>query len=295
MTPIEPTRLERETFLGMLPVRSLDAHKGHFGSVAIIGGAEGMVGALLLSARAALLAGAGRVYASSVSTHPLPVDMQYPEVMMQQPSALMQLRQLDCLVLGPGLGRSEVACSLLDHWLKQDKPLLLDADALNLIAMQSHLQMLLSQRHAQTVITPHAEEAAKLLKSTATEVQSSRVESAIKLAKKFGVICVLKGAGTVCAHPDGTCFINTSGNPGLATGGTGDVLSGVISALMAQGLDVLEAAKMGVFVHGVAADVLVERGCGPVGLTASEVALEVRNVINALTLLSDSARMAQLF
>lgn len=269
-------------FQGALPSRQLDAHKGTFGSVAIIGGAESMVGALLLAARAALLSGAGRVYAALVSVNPLSVDLNYPEIMMRQPVALMQLLQLSCVVLGPGMGRSDTAFGLLEFWLKQSKPILLDADALNLIAMHSHFRMLLRSRYAEAVITPHAGEAAKLLECTIEEVQQNRVDSAIKLANMLKVVCVLKGAGTVCAHPDGRCYVNTSGNPGLATGGTGDVLSGVIAALIAQGLGVLDAAKMGVFVHGAAADALVEKGIGPVGLTASEVATEVRNVINAL-------------
>jgi hydroxyethylthiazole kinase-like uncharacterized protein yjeF len=135
-------------------------------------------------------------------------------------------------------------------------------------------------RSAETVITPHPGEAARLLNTAISYVQKNRIECAVNLAKTFKAVCVLKGAGTVCADYEGEFFINTSGNNGLASGGTGDVLSGVIGSLMAQGISGLEAAKLGVFAHGIAADALVASGIGPIGLTASEVAHEIRNVLN---------------
>lgn len=280
-------RLVQSTLQHALPLRKNDAHKGSFGSVAIIGGDTGMVGAVLLAARAALHCGAGRVYAAMLCKDAPSVDIFQPEIMLRTPTAIAQLPQLNCVVIGTGLGQTNAAIELLEFWLAQNVPLLLDADALNLIASHLHLASLVISRTAETVITPHAGEAARLLDAglldASTEhIQQNRTESALKLAKSLNATCVLKGAGTVCAHQDGSWFINTSGNVGLASGGTGDVLSGIIGSLMAQGLSGSEAAKLGVYVHGAAADALVEKGVGPIGLTATEVALEARNVLNAL-------------
>ena len=281
---IEPNShlLVKSMFQHTLPARNSDAHKGTFGSVAIIGGDTEMVGAVLLAARAALHCGAGRVYAAMLCKNAPSVDLLQPEIMLRSPAAITQLPQLNCVVIGTGLGQTNAAIELLEFWLTQNVPLLLDADALNIIASHLHLASLVISRNAQTVITPHTGEAARLLDVSSEHIQQNRTESALKLANSLNVTCVLKGAGTVCAHHDGSWFINTTGNVGLASGGTGDVLSGIIGSLMAQGLTGLEAAKLGVYVHGAAADALVKKGVGPIGLTASEVSLEARNVLNAL-------------
>ena len=265
-----------------MPARNSNAHKGTFGSVAIIGGATGMVGAVLLAARAALHSGAGRVYAAMLCKDAPGVDIFQPEIMLRSPLAITQLSQLDCVVIGTGLGQSNAALELLEYWLAQNIPLLIDADALNLIASHLHLASVVISRNAATVITPHAGEAASLLDVSSEHIQQNRSESALKLAKSLNATCVLKGAGTVCAHHDGSWFVNATGNVGLASGGTGDVLSGIIGSLMAQGLTGIDAAKLGVYVHGAAADALVKKGIGPMGLTASEVILEARNVLNTL-------------
>jgi ADP-dependent NAD(P)H-hydrate dehydratase / NAD(P)H-hydrate epimerase len=283
--PVDSHLLVTSQLQATLPARNSDAHKGTFGSVAIIGGDTGMVGAVLLAARAALHCGAGRVYAAMLCENAPNVDILQPEIMLRSPAAITQLSQLNCVVIGSGLGQSDTALELLEYWLAQNIPLLLDADALNLISSHLHLAPLVVSRDAETVITPHAGEAARLLDAglldvSTAHIQQNRTENALKLAKNLNATCVLKGAGTVCAHHDGNWFINTSGNVGLASGGTGDVLSGIIGGLMAQGLAGIEAAKLGVYVHGAAADVLVEKGVGPIGLTASEVALEARNIIN---------------
>lgn len=283
---VDSRLLVQGMFHDVLLPRHADAHKGSCGSVAIVGGDEGMVGAALLAARAALLSGAGRIYAAMLSANAPAVDIVHPEIMMRAPSALAHLKQLDCAAVGPGLGQSIKAIELLILWLTEPRwqmiTLVLDADALNLIAEHAHLAELLKRRHAQTIITPHAGEAARLLGASVEFVQSHRTDAAMSLASRLNVICVLKGAGTVCAHPDGDYFVNTSGNPALASGGTGDVLTGLIASLVAQGLTPLDAAKLGVFAHGFAADHLVASGLGPRGVTASEVLLEVRNVINGL-------------
>jgi len=279
--------LVESMFYHTLPPRQHDAHKGTCGSVAVIGGDDSMVGAVLLATRAALYSGAGRVYAAMLSKNAPAVDMTQPEIMMRSPAALAHLKQLDCVAIGPGLGQSVAAIELLILWLTepagQDVPMVLDADALNLVAEHAHLAKLLKCRRAQTVITPHVGEAARLLGTGAEFVLNNRIDAALRLAETFKVTCVLKGADSVCAHHDGTCFVNSTGNPALASGGTGDVLTGLIASLVAQGVAPLAAAKLGVFAHGLAADNLVANGVGPRGVTASEVLHEVRDVLNRLS------------
>ena len=269
-------------FLPALPSRALDAHKGNFGSIAIVGGDTGMVGAVLLASRAALFCGAGRVYAAFLAENAPNVDTCHPEIMLHSAGTLTNLTQLKCVVIGTGLGQTRAAIDLLEFCMAQSTTLLIDADALNLISKHVYLAEILKNRQAEAIITPHPAEASRLLNINVGDIQKNRVESAQKLAYKFHVTCVLKGSGTIIGCPDGNWFINTTGNPGLASGGTGVVLSGIIGSLIAQGLSCLEAAKLGVYVHGSAADALVAEGIGPVGLTASEIAQEARKQINLL-------------
>ena len=283
---IKSKTLVQSMFLPALPSRALTAQKGNFGSVAIIGGDTGMVGAVLLASRAALFCGAGRVYAAFLADKVPSVDICHPEIMLHSAATLTNLTQLSCVVIGPGLGQSKAAIELLTFCIMNEVALLIDADALNLISQHAHLQKIVKNRKAETIITPHLAEAARLLNTTVDDIQQNRVINAQNLAYKFQVVCVLKGAGTIIADADGNWFINSTGNPGLASGGTGDVLSGIVGSLIAQGLSGLQAAKLGVYVHGAAADALVAEGVGPVGLTASEVALEARHQINLLNKLA---------
>ncbi len=285
------TELNAEAMRLILPRRDIAAHKGDCGSVAVIGGDDGMVGAALLAARAALLGGAGRVYAALLSHSAPSVDMMQPEIMLRKPFDLLQLTQLDALVIGPGLGQSIAAIEVLILWLKhaatQHLSLVLDADALNLIAQHAHLADLTRHCLVPPVMTPHAGEAARLLQISPgqfspDEVQKNRTEITLQLADKYRCVCVLKGVGTLCADASGNCFMNTTGNPALATGGTGDVLAGLIASLIAQGVHVMDAAKLAVYAHGLAADQLVARGVGVRGLTASELLVEIRHVMNHL-------------
>lgn len=269
----------------LLPSRVSDAHKGHHGSTLLVGGTRGMSGAVVLAYRAAIWAGSGRTYACFLDGGSTVWDPMCPEIMIRQPKELSQIQDLTSWVVGPGLGQSPAAMDLLVLGLNQPLPLLLDADALNLLAGDGVLSETLRLRKHESVITPHPGEAARLWGQKVEPHQ--RQTCAQALAKQFQVVCVLKGSATVVAHPDGRCCINSTGNVGLASGGTGDVLSGIIGSLMAQGLSAFDAACAGVYLHGVAADELVARGVGPVGLTASEVALEVRSVINRLHGLSE--------
>jgi len=262
-----------------LPQRQANAHKGQHGSVAIIGGSDGMVGAALLAARAALLLGSGRTYVNLLAKDAPSIDLLHPEIMMRSTHHLEDLKQLDCVIIGPGLGLLSSAKDLLKNWLKKDIPLVLDADALNLISAHTSLVDAVKERTAPTVITPHASEAARLLKLTSEQIQQNREESAQQLTQRYHCTVILKGANTIISH-NNRQFLNTTGNAGLASGGTGDVLAGMIGSLIAQGLSVLEACKTAVYLHGAAADSLVNRGIGPIGLTASEVAIETRHLIN---------------
>lgn len=262
------------------PQRKQASHKGHHGSVAIIGGAEGMYGAALLAARAAMLAGAGRSYLASLQTHSPVTDMRYPELMMRSVDSLFELKQLDCIGIGPGLGLSALAQQVLQRALTSTIALVVDADALNLLAQDSGLQALMAQRTAAKVITPHEAEAARLLGVSTEDVASNRTATAQQLAQQYDCVCVLKGQHSQIAHPQGECVSNPTGNVGLASGGTGDVLTGIIASLMAQGLSAWEAAKTGTYIHGLAADQLVAKGIGPIGLRASEVSLQVRDILN---------------
>lgn len=272
--------LDNSLFRPAVLPRRKNAHKGMFGNTAIIGGDHGMVGAAILAARAALYIGSGRVYVGLVAKEAPLLDPVQPELMLRYAASLREEIQASCTIIGPGLGRSAEALGILEDWLKMESPLVLDADALQLIALNPVLQTLIKQRKAATIMTPHPGEAASLLGCSSAEVQQDRIASTLKLARAFAATVILKGTGTICAEPDGTWYINPTGNPGLSSAGTGDVLAGMIAGLIAQGMQPAKAAKFGVYLHGAAADALVEEGIGPVGLTASEVAMKARDLLN---------------
>jgi len=170
--------------------------------------------------------------------------------------------------------------SVLPALFASVRPIVLDADALNAIAYNDALRDQLDKRQAPTLLTPHPGEAARLLGRKTAEVQAHRLESALELAQRLHAHVVLKGAGSICAFPDGRWSVNTTGNPGLAAAGSGDVLAGMIGALLAQGLDPERALQYAVCLHGAAADACVARGIGPTGLTASAVIGEVAPLVN---------------
>ncbi len=263
-----------------LPPRRANTHKGSYGSVGIIGGAAGMVGAALLAGRAALHLGAGRVFVGLLDANAPRVDPAQPELMLRADNEIAALDHLSCIAIGPGLGTSDAAREHLRAALKGKLPLVIDADALNLLAGDSALQATLHHRSGDCILTPHPAEGARLLGYSTSAIQSDRIASACEIARRHKSHVVLKGAGSVCATPDGQWFINTSGNPGMASAGMGDVLSGIIAALLAQGASTRNALLAGVYLHGAAADDLVTAGAGPIGLTAGEVALAARQRIN---------------
>ncbi|MGH8805945.1 MAG: NAD(P)H-hydrate dehydratase [Polaromonas sp.] len=250
------------------------SHKGSFGDVAVVGGestsASHMIGAALLAARAALHAGAGRVFVALLGSPSLSIDPQQPELMFRSPEALDLKHQ----VVVCGCGGGEAVKTVIAKVLSTATRLVLDADALNAIAVDPQLQTQLKARHRRgygTVLTPHPREAARLAGSSATAVQADRLAAARQLAERFQCVVVLKGSGTVIAAPGQPAFINASGNALLATAGTGDVLAGMLGAYMAGGLSAFEAACSGVFAHGNRADPWVAERPGQ-ALTASALA-----------------------
>ncbi len=234
--------------------RPHDSHKGSWGDVAVVGGAPGMTGAALLAARAALHAGAGRVFVGLLDGGSLAVDAQQPELMFRP------LDHLDfpALHLACGCGGGNAVRAILPRALSTAASLVLDADALNAIAQDASLEALLVARAARadrpTVLTPHPLEAARLLGTTAAAVQADRLEAARLMAGRFGCVVVLKGSGSVVAGPGALPCINPTGNARLATAGTGDVLAGMVAAGLAQGVPAFEAATDAVYRHGLAAD-----------------------------------------
>lgn len=259
--------------------RKLNSHKGSHGSVGVVGGAQHMAGAAILASRAALLLGAGRVYCGLLASQPFALDTAQAELMLRDAASVPALSSV--LAVGPGMGVSSAAMATVHEVLAQPQPMVLDADALNLVAIHPELQQRLRERAAgSTVLTPHPGEAARLLGCSNAEVQADRIASALKLAHGYQAAVVLKGCGSIIALPDGRWFVNRSGNPGMASAGMGDTLCGIIAALLAQSMDMEQAVLLGVYLHGAAADALVGRGIGPIGLTAGEVASSARELLN---------------
>jgi len=268
---------EPSLFANVLQPRPRNFHKGMAGSVGIIGGAEGMAGAALLAGRAALKLGAGRVYCGMLE--PLAVDTDAPELMLRHPDDVLGL-DLDAIVIGPGLGQGERAETLLGAVLASDIPCALDADALNLIAENEDLRKACARRAADTLLTPHPAEAGRLLAETTASVQGDRLEAARALAANLNAHVVLKGNGSIVVARDGHWFINTSGNPGMASAGMGDVLAGILGSLLGQKYAGEAALVLGAHLHGCAADECMRAGAGPVGLTAAELIDPARRIWN---------------
>lgn len=271
--------LNCSAFSSELKPRQLNSHKGSFGSAGILGGASSMVGATFLAGRAALKLGCGRVYVGLLEQQAPVLDPLQPELMLRRPRALLQTA-LNALAAGPGLGLTLEASELLETAIALDQPLVLDADALNLVASEGNLQVALASRLHPAILTPHPAEAARLLDCCTAEVQADRITAALEIARNYQCHVALKGCGTVIATVNGRWWLNTNGNPGMATAGMGDVLTGVIVALLAQGWPAISALLAGVHLHGAAADRLVANGIGPIGMTAGEVIDPARQLFN---------------
>ncbi|HMM71252.1 MAG TPA: NAD(P)H-hydrate dehydratase [Rhodocyclaceae bacterium] len=267
-------------YLRDVPWRPRNSHKGQNGNAVVLGGAPGMAGAALLAGRAALKCGAGRVYVGMIDDKAMTVDPEQPELMLRSPLDLIATGSADALAIGPGLGQSDAAQALLGQCLALPVPVVLDADALNLIAAHPRLANMVSARNAPTLLTPHPAEAARLLHRTTASVQDDRVASACQLARQYKSSVVLKGCGSIVAFADGRWWINTTGNPGMASAGMGDALTGLVVGMLAQKWTPEAALLGGVHLHGLAGDRLVAQGCGPNGLTATELIGSAREVLN---------------
>ena len=271
--------ITQKQVVSFLSPRPHDSHKGQFGKVAVIGGDTGMIGATLLAGRAALKLGSGCVHLGLLADDAPAVDMQQAELMLNTVQAVLQLPELDVLAIGCGMGKSLRAHKILHDALKLESILVLDADALNLLAAHPDLRSMLVTRKAHSVMTPHPGEAARLLGISTEEVQSNRPETLRALTARFNCSVVLKGANTLCGNRTGSIWINHSGNPGMSGPGMGDVLSGMLAAFLAQGLSTDEAMQLAVHLHGAAGDALAQQQAS-IGMTATEVTEWSRWLLN---------------
>jgi hydroxyethylthiazole kinase-like uncharacterized protein yjeF len=279
MTITRPSPITRKQVAAFLKPRPRDSHKGMFGTVTVIGGDRGMAGAALLAGRAALKMGAGRVHVGMLADNAPAVDVNQPELMLHPAADALKSTKPDVLVIGCGLGQSPAAQKILYDALLRDVTLVLDADALNLVAQRPDLRGMLHTRKATAVFTPHPGEAARLLGCSAEDIQKDRDHAAHSLYKRLGGSVVLKGAGSLCATTDGKLHLNQTGNPGMSNAGMGDVLAGMIAAFIAQGLSTDEALLLAVHLHGAAADELAQQQA-TLGMSATEVTEWARWLLN---------------
>lgn len=264
-------------FAEYLQPRPREANKGAFGHILVVGGDYGFSGAIRLAGEAALRVGAGLVSVATRPEHALVINATRPELMCHGVATASELDPLmekaDVIVVGPGMGRGVWAQKLLYLVLRSEKNVVVvDADGLNLLAEKPVYK-------ENWVLTPHPGEAARLLKRKVSEIQADRLAAVIALQEKFGGVSILKGAGTLVLGPDSKPAICEAGNPGMATGGTGDVLSGVIGGLLGQGMPIIVAAKLGVLVHAMAGDLAAKEG-GERGMLASDLMPYLRRLVN---------------
>ncbi len=266
---------ERLLIPSKLTKRNASAHKGHFGHLLIVGGDYGYAGAVHLTAKAALNSGAGLISVATRREHALQVHLFSPELMGHALEQLADISQLlakaTVLVLGPGMAQGEWAKSIWPTLIALDVPRVIDADALNLLANEPTYS-------DSWILTPHPGEAARLLHCSTADILQDRYAAVRRLQKKYGGVCVLKGSGTLICAGDGV-DVNTTGNPGMASGGMGDVLSGLIGSLLAQKYSLIEAAQQGVYLHGLAADKAAKIK-GQRGLHATDVLQYLAEVVN---------------
>lgn len=268
-----------QSIIDLLPRRRSNVNKGSFGHVLAIGGDDGMGGAVRLTAEAALRVGAGLVSVATRAAHVSALNSARPELMARAvdgPQAIESaLERATVLALGPGLGQGAWGHALWDAALRSGKSTVLDADALNLLARYPRALP------APCVLTPHPGEAARLLACDIASVQCDRFAAARELAARYQAVVVLKGSGSLIADPAGTLALCPFGNPGMASAGMGDVLTGVIAGLLAQGLDAWTAARLGVVAHALAGDIAA--GDQPRGLLASDLFAPLRALVNGVS------------
>jgi len=263
--------IEEKDAAGILPKRKPDTHKGTYGHLAVIAGSRGKGGAAALSSISALRAGTGLVTLALPKCLNVSFEAGIPEVMTLplpdtkegtiDKSALNTLINFlegkSAVLIGPGITTNPSTSSLIKNLVKKIScPMLIDADGLNIIADKIEL---LKDKPFPVIVTPHPGEMARMLNTTSKEIQTNRIEASRKLSAEYGIYVILKGARTIVATPEGEVYINPTGNPGMATAGTGDVLSGIIVGFMAQGLSARDSSILGVYLHGLAGDIAAEK------------------------------------
>lgn len=269
-------RLDYDALSVLLPKRLRNAHKGNFGHVVLIGGAPGMPGAIRLAGEAAGRAGAGRVTIVTHPEHAATLNVSRPELIcygLEKAEDILPLLALATVVgIGPGLGQSKWAQDLLVMAMESGLPMVVDADALNLLAESN-------QHYDNWILTPHPGEAGRLLGKSTSEIQKNRFKSVQEIAEHFGGVAVLKGLGTLIQSKQGLPSVCPYGNPGMASGGMGDVLTGIICGLIAQGLSNQDATELGVVIHSRAGDEAAKL-IGERGMLASDLMGGIRRLVN---------------
>lgn len=278
--PVSAQRLNLQDLMSQLPRRDRDAHKGKFGHVLVIGGDEGFGGAAAMAAEAALRVGAGLVGVATRSSHVSALLARRPELMVKPVDSGQQLEPLlaapSVLVIGPGLGRSPWSEQVLQQAINSGIPMVVDADALNII---SEGRVGAGADTHNWVLTPHPGEAARLLSISNADIQADRFGACKAIQQDFHGTVLLKGAGTLISSGEETLALCPYGNPGMATGGMGDVLAGTIGGLLAQGLSADQATQLGACLHGAAADRVADE-CGERGMMATDLLLPLQRLVN---------------
>ena len=270
--------------------RPVNSHKGTFGTVAIIGGHTGMSGAVIMAARAALKMGAGKVKIGfAQDCLPLPVLETQPEIMLYTAQELLQHTDINAWSVGCGLDTHACSLQLMQQAQQRfqaeaNSLVVWDADALNLFSQHPDLQAAIQKQH---IITPHPTEAARLLNVSTTKMQADGHAAVAQLCERLGCISVLKGHHSLVQAPAENAYVNLSGNAGLATAGSGDILSGFMTSLLAQGIQPAIAAPAAVWIHAAAAEVLALQNIGPVGMVATELIDAARLLRNQLSVTID--------
>ena len=274
VTLIETLKLD--DLLALFPKRNPDSHKGDYGHVLVIGGDFGMAGAARLAAEGAARVGAGLVSVATRSAHVPIIVTARPEIMahgVDDPAALPDLlARATVIVLGPGLGQSAWSQTLFEMALATEKPCVIDADGLNLLAHHP-------RKRGDWILTPHPGEAARLLGQPIDHCQNEREKTVHRLQEQYGGYCLLKGKDSLIKGPEEVCFVCKEGNPGMASGGMGDILSGVIGGLLAQSHSPDLALKLGVCLHACAGDQVI-LDCGIRGLLALDLLPYIQKILN---------------
>lgn len=271
-------QINYEKLKSILRPRALNSHKGHYGHVLIIGGEAGFTGAVRMAGEAAARVGAGLVSIATRKEHAASLNATRPELMVHgvedEKDFHILAEYANVIAIGPGLGQSDWAKQLLTSALESGLPLIVDADALNLLSLSTE-----SQKRENWILTPHAGEAARLLGKSTQETEENRFTTARSLQNEFGGITVLKGPGSLICSNDEPMFLCPEGNPGMSSGGMGDVLTGVIAGLVAQNIELLDAASLGVCLHAAAGD-SAAKAAGQRGLLASDLMSWLRRLAN---------------